>query len=137
MNFDDIENAFYFVSSGRPFEHSALISRATGQIYYISELGDSDELPDDVEDEPEKYLEVPHKNDMGLGKRLALDFAAEFLPENLETVHCIFRSKGAYARFKDQLEEKGLLEAWYEYENSHQKKALREWCIQEGIKIES
>jgi hypothetical protein len=135
MNFSEIEDAFYFVSSGSPYEHSALLSKETGQIYYASELGDSDELPDDVEEEPDKYIQIPHKNDLGLGKRLVLDFVAESLPDEFGTVERIFQSRGAYSRFKSLLEEKGLLEAWYKYEDSRQKEALREWCMQEKIKI--
>lgn len=127
MKFEDIEMAFDFVSSGSPFEHSALICKETGEIYYISEKGDSDELPDNVEEEPEKYVEVPHKNDLDLGKRMVLDFAAEYLPDHLATVDRIFRSKGAYRRYKALLEENGLLDAWYKYEALHQKNALREW----------
>lgn len=98
MNFADIENAFFFVSFGDPYEHSALISRETGQIYYISELGDSDELPEDVEDEPEKYVAIPHKNDLGLGKRLVLSFVAESLPDEFETVERIRGSRHFWRR---------------------------------------
>jgi hypothetical protein len=136
MNFSDIEAAFYFVSSGRPHEHSALLSRETGQIYYVSELGDSDKLPDDVEDEPEKYVRIRHKDNLGLGMSLVFSFVAESLLDEFDTVQRIFRSKGAYSRFKSLLEEKGLLEAWYKYEDSHQKEALRQWCIEQKIEIE-
>lgn len=43
---------------------------------------------------------------------------------------------GAYARFKDLLENRGMLQRWYEYEAMHQEEALRKWCDDIGIQIE-
>ncbi|MBI5559311.1 MAG: hypothetical protein HY885_16935 [Deltaproteobacteria bacterium] len=63
-------------------------------------------------------------------------FIAETLPDEVETVDRSFRSKGAYTRFKALLEKKGMLEAWYKYEDARRKEALREWCSQENIRIE-
>jgi hypothetical protein len=50
MKFQDIEHAFMFVSMAPKFANSAILSKETGEIYYVSEFGDSDELPDDVDD---------------------------------------------------------------------------------------
>jgi hypothetical protein len=72
--FDDIENAFLFVSMDQKFIHNAYLCKKTGQIFYTSELGDSDKLPDDIDD-TEKYITIPHKNDLNLGKALVFDFS--------------------------------------------------------------
>ena len=85
MKFDDIEMAFEYVSSEQPFMHSAYISRKTGQVYYVSELGDSDELPDDIDDE-DLYVSIPHKNDLDLGRKLVFNFVAESLPSDIDEV---------------------------------------------------
>jgi hypothetical protein len=135
VRLNDIEMAFEYVSGGTLGEHSALLSRETGEIYYQSDIGDSDELPEDFEDAPESYVEIPHKNDLDLGRKLVLDFISENLPNDYSTVQRIFSSRGAYSRFKSFLQQKNLLEAWYEYEDARQKQALREWCIQEEIDI--
>lgn len=91
-------------------------------------------MPVDLDDEG-KYIAVPHKNDLGLGKRLALDFASQFLEDDFEKVQDIFRHKGAYARFKDVLERSGILAQWYEFEAAAQEKALREWCEINSIEV--
>jgi hypothetical protein len=130
----DVENAFMFASMGPVCSHSAILCRDTGQFYYTSDMGDSDELPDDVDD-AEKYIELPHKNDLDLGKKLALDFAAEQLAADFDHVADIFRRKGAYARFKDLLEQRGLLDAWHKYETERSDSALRQWCADNGIEI--
>jgi len=134
MKFQDIESAFMFVSMAPEFQNSAILSRETGEIYYVSEIGDSDELPDDVDD-AEKYIEIPHKNELDLGKALVLEFASEHLPEDLQEVDRIFNRKGAYARFKQLLEDKDMLDQWYEYENRRQDSALREWCTENNIEV--
>jgi len=134
ISFDDIENAFFFVSMDQMFMHSAYLCKETGEIFYTSEMGDSDELPEDIDD-PEKYVTIPHKNELDLGKALVIEFTSEYLPEELDRVYAIFRRKGAYSRYKDLLERKGALEDWYKFENERQKAALKEWCRENNIKV--
>lgn len=134
ISFDDIENAFFFVSMNRQFMHNAYLCKETGEIFYTSEIGDSDELPDDIED-PEKYIGIPHKNELDLGKTLVLEFTSKYLPEEMDKVYSIFRRKGAYSRYKDLLERKGFLDEWYKYENERQKVALKEWSRENKLDI--
>jgi hypothetical protein len=116
--FSEIELAFDFVSSAAPSEHMAYLCIETGVCHWHTEVGDNEEaLPDDIMDSA-KYIEIPHKNDLGLGKRLALKFAAQVLPADYDEVAGIFRRRGAYGRFKNLLERRGRLEAWYEFENA-------------------
>ena len=134
--FSEIVDAFDFVSAAPPMENAAYLSRESGAVYWYSEdVADLDELPADVE-EDEKYLLIPHKNDLGLGKSLALRFAELSLADDIGKVREIFSHRGAYARFKDLLEYRGLLNRWYEFEASAQKQALREWCRQNGVEID-
>lgn len=135
IKFSDIEEAFFFVSMAEQYIHSAYLCKETGHIYYTSEMGDSDELPEDI-DESDKYIDIPHKNELDLGKALVIEFTAKFMPEELEKVHSIFRHKGAYARFKDLLERKGTLDEWYKYENEKQQVALKEWCRENDIEVQ-
>ena len=132
IEFTEISDAFDFVSFGRPFEHQAFLNKDTGKIYWHSEIGDNEEeLPDDIDDI--KYIEIPHKNDLALGKKLAINFIYHNLPNESEEIEAIFRRKGAYSRFKAMLVNNGLIETWYEYESNATEKALREWCELSGI----
>jgi len=133
--FKDIEFAFDFVSFARPGEHDAYLNIHTGETYLYSEFGDNEEeLPEDIDDE-DKYIALPHKNELNLGKDLALGFTYQYLPEEAEKIESIFHRKGAYSRFKSILEEKGIIDAWYKYESEAQENALREWCKSNGIII--
>jgi hypothetical protein len=58
ISFDDIENAFLFVSMDQQYMHHAYLCKDTGQTFYVSEMGDSDELPEDIDD-PDKYITIP------------------------------------------------------------------------------
>ena len=136
IKFSDIEDAFFFVSMGEMYMNSAILRIKTGQVLYISDFGDSDELPEDIDDDPDKYIEIPHKNELNLGKPLVLEFSAMHLPDNLEKVNSFFHKKGAYSKFKNLLEAKGLLDKWYAFEKEEQNKALREWCKDNDINIE-
>lgn len=133
--FQDIVIAFDFVNFGNPSEQEAYVDLDTGKIYYHSAIGDDEEeLPEDIDD-ADRYIALPYKNDLGLGKPLVLDFAYRFLPDEADEIEDIFRRRGAYVRFKAILERKGMLEKWYEFENEAQEKALREWCKESGIAV--
>lgn len=134
ISFEDIELAFYYVSSDQMFSHSAILCRETGEIFYISELGESeDDLPEDIED-PDKYISIPHNSDLGLGKALVIEFTSQYLPEEIDRVYSIFSRKGAYSRYKELLEKKGFLDKWYKFEDERQKAALKEWCRENKIR---
>ena len=133
--YDEIGLALEFVSSAAPMENSAYISLDTGQIHWISESVSLDEeVPEDLETS-DRYVAVPHKYDLGLGKRVALEFTAEKLPDDYERVAAIFRRRGAYSSFKRILETRGLLETWYEFEALATERALKAWCAAKGIEL--
>ena len=134
VEYFDLENAFDYVSTAPQYERGAILNKKTGDIYYTSELGDSDELPDDIDDNSD-YIEIPHKNDFELGSRLALEFISSELSDDYDEVNEYFQNRGAYRRFKDLLDSRGKLEEWYKYESSKQEQALREWCNDKGIEI--
>lgn len=136
IRFDDLLHAFDFVSAGQPFENEAYLCIETGDFHWYSEFGDLDEpLPEGVEDS-ERYIPIPHKDDLGLGRRLVFSFVEAELPENLEDVWKMFRRKGAYSRFKSLLERRAKLQQWYEYEERRTKEALLEWCQENGVHIQ-
>jgi hypothetical protein len=134
FSFDDIENAFLFVTGGRPFENEAFLDTETGKIYYRSLMGGIDELEEagvDCDD----MITIPHKNDLDLGHNLVFEFTSSNLPDEYDRVRDIFRHTGAYGRFKDLLDSKGLLDAWHNYENERETKALRRWCNENQIEL--
>lgn len=136
LKYSDLEMALQFVSSGSIIDARAYISRETGQIYWVSVDNDpEEEIPDDVDD-PDRYAEVPGQRDLDLGKPLVLEFAARYLADEYAEVQRIFRSKGAYSRYKDLLHERGKLEDWYKFEQSAVERELIEWAEAEGFSVE-
>jgi hypothetical protein len=131
VSWDQLQDAFDFVSFGQPGEHQAVFCRRSGKFLMHSDsvdFGDDlDEWPDDVDDD-EAYVQIPHKKDLGLGKPLALAFVEEFLADEFDEVRRMFDRRGAYARFKDLLQRKDILDQWYDFEAKATDKALREWC---------
>lgn len=136
MNFNDIEEAFQFVSSDQPYMHRAYLSKTTGETFYQSEMSDYDELPEDIY-ENDDYIEIPHKNYLGLGQRLVWSFVEIEIPGLAEKVRGFFSRKGAYSRYKDFLEDIGLLDKWYEFEDSRATEALLQWCKDNEIEIDN
>jgi hypothetical protein len=135
VKYDDLTLAFDFVGSAPPFEHSAYISLDTGSIYFTSEINPmEDDIPDDLEIS-DRYLAIPHKNDLDRGMNLALAFVEQELSDRYADARDIFRSRGAYRRFKELLDSERLLDKWYKFEADSVEKALREWCADNNIRI--
>src|SRR5207244_9319246 len=127
VSFSDLQLAFEFVSSGGSGENEAYLDRQSGKIYWHSEFGDNDEeLPDDIDDE--KYIAIPDKRELDLGKSLVLDFAREFLADDYDEVRHIFSQRGAYRRYKDLLVRRGALDRWYVFSHKAEEAVLGEWC---------
>ena len=135
IKYDDLQSAFEFVSAGEPMEHNAYISLDTGQIYWVSDMADeADEPPADVETS-DRYIAVPHKKNLDLGRYLVTRFVRQVMPDSEAEVEGIFRRRGAYGRFKGLLDAKGQLEAWYRFEEAAQDEALSTWCAENEIEI--
>jgi hypothetical protein len=135
IKYDDLWLAFDFVSSAPPMENNAYIAVDTGVIYWRSEVNPVEkDVPDDLETS-DRYITIPHKNDLDLGRSLALRFAAQEIPDRYEQAKDFFRREGAYGRFKQLLEIENVLEKRYKYEAECGQRALREWCAENGIEI--
>jgi hypothetical protein len=135
VSFKDILEAYEFAAVSPHGEHQAYLCRETGKIYLHSDLYEDpeEELPDDLEDD-EKYISLPNKYDLNLGKPLVLDFAREILPRDFDTIRNIFSKREAYSKFKELLVRRNALDRWYDCEAKATERALRDWC--EGNEIE-
>jgi hypothetical protein len=134
ISFSDIQDGFLFVSSAPYGEHSALLCKDTGEILYRSEMGGIDEIGDEDRDW-DKWIGIPHRNDLDLGQRVVFEFVEMRMPDEYGRVEHIFRKRGAYGRFKDFLESKGQLEGWHDFENQREEQALRQWCEENEIEL--
>jgi hypothetical protein len=139
-SFAEISNGFD-VADGGFGDHEAFVCRQTGKVYCrfgSSVLGEDDEInddiPDDIEDEA-KYIAIPNKKELGLGKPLVLDFASEFMPDDFEEVRYIFSKRGAYRKFRALVIQRDVLQRWYDFEAKATERALREWCEFNSIEL--
>ena len=132
MTYDTIEEAFLFVSGAPPFEHPAVVRRKTGESFYASLMSDYDELPDDV-DASDDYINIPHKNDLDLGKLLVMEFVRSRCPAELARVEALFNRPGAFRHFKDLLRRQRLLDSWQVFEGQRIEALLRQWCQAQGL----
>ena len=153
VSWNDLLLAFDFVSGAPMGEHQAFLCRTSGRIYWRSdsfgefeELSDDlegskkaaadeiDKLPDDIDDE-DKYLPIPDKRELDLGKPLVLNFVSEFLPKDFDDVARMFNKRRAYANFKALLARRKALDRWYNFEATATEQALREWCEANELEV--
>ena len=135
LSFEDLLDAYEWVSADPSYENTAYVNRSTGAVYWDTDAADtSEELPDDIEDGT-KYIAVPHKHDLDLGKSLVFEFADEHIQDDVGKVSGFFRRPGAYGKFKDLLERRNLLETWYEFERKRTEIAFHHWAAENSIPL--
>jgi hypothetical protein len=134
IKFDDIQNAFLFVSSAAYGMNSAVVRKDTGEILYRSEMSGEDEIGEKNLD-PDHWVAIPHRNALDLDQSLVLEFVKANLPDQYDAVRQIFKKRGAYGRFKEFLDSKGRLERWHKYSDQREEMALRKWCEENGIDL--
>jgi hypothetical protein len=137
FSFSDIMDAFMYVSSTMYGMNSVVLCKDTGKFLYHSEMTGIDETADGDDLDWDQCIEIPHKNDLNLGRNLVFQFVEEYIPADYERVKKMFRRSGAYSRYKDLLERRGLLNNWYDIENSQEESALRNWCKENEIELEA
>ena len=94
VSLKEILEASEFVCAASGGEHQAFLCKQSGKLYCHSELCDDlDILPDDIGDS-EKFLQIPDKRELDLGKPLALDFAPPIPARRLRRRSTIFQQKG-------------------------------------------
>lgn len=131
----ELIEAIEWVSAGADLGNAAYVRRDDGRVFWIGDgIEQVDDVPDDSEDGA-RYLALPDKRDLGLGKPLALRFAEEHLPSGLAEVRDIFGRRGAYQRFKNLLERQNRLEDWYRFEASAIKDAAAAWAQAHGLEV--
>jgi hypothetical protein len=139
VKFQEILEGYSFADTGPEGSYRAILCRQTGKIYLEADHLDAEEfnedLPEDIDDE-EKYIDIPGKRELGLGKPLALDFAGEILPDDFDDVRYMFSRSGAYKKFRALLIRRDALDRWYEFEKKATERALREWCEVNSIEVE-
>ena len=136
FTFLQIDNAYMQASFGTRWDSSVVICKDTGEILVRSDLAGIDEISEREDLDWDQCVQVPHKSEFGLGKRLVFDFVWEYLPADYDYVRRLFLRAGAYSRYKALLERRGLLDAWHRMERKREEESLRKWCQESGIELE-
>jgi hypothetical protein len=123
---DDLHLAVEHVTVGGSYGAAAYVDLHTGAILWAGD-GMEEPLPDDIDNE-ERYLPVPSRKELGLGRNDALAFTEQHAPQLLERAEYIFSAAGAFDRFKHLMRERDLLDAWYAYQDKRLWEELEAWA---------
>jgi hypothetical protein len=131
----DLLEGFEFTSSGEFFDAAAYVSLGTGVVYLMGEGTETDDDPPADLRTSDRYLAIPTRRDLDLGKSLALRFARRHMANDVDSIADCFRHSGAYARFKEIVDRRGRLEQWFEFEVKAVRLALAEWCSSNDLEL--
>ena len=133
VNADELENAMILMDGTVGAE--AWVCRETGTVHMRADMLDLPEpVPDDVDDE-DKYVPVPGLKELDLGQALVFDFVDEHIPDAENEVRQFFRRSGAYRRFSNFVDDRGLTDRWHAFRDERTQAAMREWCEDNGLQL--
>jgi len=133
VNADELENAMILMDG--TVDAEAWVCRETGAVYMRSDMLDVPEpVPDDIDD-ADKYVPVPGLKELDLGQALVFDFVDEHMPDAENEVRQFFRSSGAYRRFSNLVDDRGLRDRWHAFRDERTQAAMREWCEEQGLQL--
>lgn len=130
---DDLHLTVEHVTGGQVHGAAAYVDRQTGATLWAGD-GMEEPLPDDIDNE-ERYLPVPSRKELGIGRNDALAFTEEHAPQLLDRAEAIFRRAGAFQSFKVLMHDAGLLPQWYAHQHVRLWEALEEWVGEEGLQL--
>ncbi|MBR1216557.1 hypothetical protein JQ557_01035 [Bradyrhizobium sp. U87765 SZCCT0131] len=132
----DLLEAVEFASADGIFvAHGAFVCRGTGKVYWrIDGEAQLEELPVDLSDTA-KYVAIPSRRALGLGRPLALEFAKKYIPGDVDDIRDMFGKKGGFRKFRALLERRSLTDRWHAFEMEALRDALRVWCERQGLAV--
>ena len=135
--FETILRAFEFVSAAPLEENQAILNRATGEIVCKTGMLDEEEFPEEVESS-DNFVWIPHRDELDLGRGLAMDFAEEYIPHEKKTVKRMFRfwRKNPFSDFLAFLERLGRIGEWRAFEKQETRYALLDWCDDNEVEVD-
>jgi len=136
IDWDGIHDAFIFGS----MEGSYLLDKKTGKtvVYHESELEWSDITEADLEDDPERYIEIEPPSSDERYDWMA-DYAEGVTDEQVgDALARALGGRRPFRRFKDVLEGHAAeREAWFAFEDEKIKGAIEEWVKDSGLAPEN
>lgn len=137
IKLDELENAAILVDDGEG-SAKALVARDTGMIHLLNDeyMDEEAPLPGDFET-GDAYVSVPAASTLGLGRALMRRFAASQLPGDRGQVEAFLDRDDVYERFFGLFEERGVLDAWYDFREQESRTVLEAWCRQHDLELDA
>lgn len=98
--------------------------------------GETDpDLIEDIEESFDEYIALPGKYE--IDEYSMMEEFIDSLPEGRkqDELYDAIRGRGAFRRFKDEVNELGLEKKWYKYRDDAYEELAIEWCEENGIEI--
>jgi hypothetical protein len=115
-----------------------LLDLSTGNCVYDTKDTDTSQMlniPDPVTGETsrQRYIPVPDKYQLNIGRSLVLSFCREHFADDYHEIFHRFKHANAYKWWRIFLDKHGAIQIWQEYRNRRTKEALIKWCDEQQI----
>ena len=109
----------------------------TGEIEYINDMVMGQTEKDEIYDRLDEhgFYRLPTSFDIR-DYDIMEDFIAG-MPEGIRgRMYDAIQGRGAFRRFKDMINDMGIEQTWYDFQNDAYRRKAARWCEENGIKYE-
>ncbi len=96
---------------------------------------DNDGLEDAIDGAPERYLRFPTKFEIH-EYHIMEEFIWSLKGEAVNRLENAIQGRGAFRRFKEQINRMRIEQQWYDFQAEYYKKLAIKWCQEHGIEYE-
>ena len=132
VRLDDLRLALESTSS-YPEPRAAWIEVSTGRV--VVDDDEHDDPAPSSDHDASGWIPMPDKQDLGLGRPLAMRFAAEHVSDRVPEVARIFERSGAWSRFGRWLEDMDRQDDWYRFSDAATDRARVDWAREHGLDV--
>ncbi|BAP84619.1 hypothetical protein LOOC260_100400 [Paucilactobacillus hokkaidonensis JCM 18461] len=129
VDLNEVIGAFDMVDD----ETQSFYNKVTGEVICLNDYSDEDESLEDVESNPDRYLNLPSKyevDDYHIMEEFIWSLPAGDQQNQLDSS---IRGRGAFRYFRDTVDRLNLLQQWYDFKDQSYRRIAIDWCESNGI----
>lgn len=130
VNLNDVIEAIDFTDDGMTYYYN----KRTGKIELVADsMDDYENVVDEIEENFEQYLSLPSRYEINDYQKM-VNFISN-LPTGKEAQQLTraISGRGAYRRFREELEIFGLTQKWYDFKDATTRKQAVDWCQENQV----
>lgn len=130
VKLSDIIEAIDFTDDGMTYYYN----KKTGEVELVVDgMADDDAVADEIEDNFDQYLRLPSHYEINDYQKMVEFIAGLPAGKEAQRLTRAINGRGAFRRFRDELEQLELTQAWYDFKDAANRQQAIAWCRENQV----